>query len=80
MLSLLKDAQASRSEISSFTWDDLDAMIQETAADSTMQLSSAAAGDADVAPKLTPTELVPSEYHEFLDVFSPVEASQLPPH
>ncbi|CEH14709.1 retrotransposon nucleocapsid protein [Ceraceosorus bombacis] len=80
MPSLLKDAQACRSKISSFTWDDLDAMIQETTADLTMQLSSAAAGDADVAPKPTPAESVPSKYRKFLDVFSPVEASQLPPH
>ncbi|CEH14710.1 hypothetical protein CBOM_02534 [Ceraceosorus bombacis] len=68
MPALLDDTQASRSEISSFTWNDLDAMIQDSTIDPTTQLSSAAAGDSDAAPKPTPAELVPSKYHEFLDI------------
>ncbi|CEH18636.1 retrotransposon nucleocapsid protein [Ceraceosorus bombacis] len=30
--------------------------------------------------KPSPAQLVPPKYHEYLDVFNPVEASQLPPH
>lgn len=30
--------------------------------------------------KPDPKDIVPEEYHEFLDVFSPKEAEKLPPH
>lgn len=30
--------------------------------------------------KPDPRDIVPEEYHEFLDVFSPQEAEKLPPH